>query len=773
MNVFSLSGGAATPLDTLVSSLNKNFELRAGELRNQTHLRGLTMAVESLSESDRGELTNGLGTLRAMISESFSEVGGDLNLNSLGQEAETTVGGAEAGLNENQLRAATAVAMAAADPAAYAHAAMSTKTAQNATGVVMASEGIAGHLSHYSETVMAQEAFSEQPLRQMMGWSVTLAAAAARQDAFAEAWFPTVVLTPADAGLTLTVARSMIVNAPTHVMDGQPNNFDRVNLIDAARNPELLEDESTRCFPVVPQDASNPGRQKFIAGVTPTTIKVEGFDVLTAPLAFGEVGLINISTPSHMVQQGVMELTDAIGQGARLDKLYLKLGDEFIAFNVRNLATSGFLAAQEGESPRQVLSFETRDLSLHAGTKTIAGAISDAIPEIAANNLTVRFGVSVTGSLDLQTSATRVNGELIGITAILNADGEEIGLEDGVGKVVADAFAAQAKLSGWYPFAVRTNENRRQLGKLLDVLEQRYCYGIPLVAPISVPAPIGSAKPAQNLEALISAQRRRCSNAAITTLLNHAGNLADYMAGKRRKGSVPQLGSVGRLVVHPFYEKRVIDAAAAVQTLRDNDKALDIAALLTNTIKDLAANMLIESAYPAALEASLTGSKAVKLLVGTDIKIGQHLQVQGDLRTFGPMFKDPIVVTTLNKKMDGKILLTLTRESESNVPDILQFGWHAFMPELVSVVQVTRHGNTRQEATVQSRYLHICNLPIMAEIEVRNLSEALYNKSALKVDLTAPVEGPGTGFPGGTDGGTTGDNTGGGTDGGTDGTGAP
>lgn len=754
MNVFNLAGGVATPLDTLVASLNTSFTNRKSEFAQKDQVRGLVMAVESMGETERASLTATFGNLKAMVVESFSEVSNELNLGHIGDKKEdehgTQITDETGGLNQNQLNAAAAVAMAYADPVGYAAKATDTATLAGTTGVAMASEGVGGQLQHYSQTVMAQEAFSEQPLRQMMGWSVTLAAANARQDAFAEAWFPTVVLTPADAGLTLTIARSMIVQTPIHELNGAPNNFNRVNLIDAARNPELLEDESTRIIPVVPQDTNSPIRKFLVPGYASWNVDIDGFKVPTAPLAFGEVGLINISTPSHMAQAGVMELTDAVGQGARLDFLVLEVAGEFVKVNVRNMATSGFLPAQEGEAPRQVLSFEARDLPLHAGTKTIAGAAID-IPEIAANDLTVRYGVAVTGSLDLQTSVCRVSGETLGITAILNSEGEEISLEDGVGKVIADKFAADVKLVGWFPFAVRTNENRRQLGKLLDVLEQRYCYGIPLTAPISVPAPVGSSKPAQNLEALISAQRRRCSNAAITTLLNHAGLLADFMAGQRRKGTMPQLGSIGRLVVHPFYEKRVIDAAAAVMTLRDNDKATDIAALLTNTIKDLATDMLIQSAYPAALEASLTGSKSVKLLVGTDIKIGQHLQVQGDLRTFGPMFSNMTVVTTLNKKMDNKILLTLTRESESNVPDVLQFGWHAFMPELVSVVQVSRNGNTRQEATVQSRYLHICNLPILAEIEVVNLSKALYNKAALRVDLTQDGDAD---FPGGTGGGT-------------------
>jgi hypothetical protein len=745
MNVFSLAGGAQAPLDTLVASLNASFKNRKSEFGDHM-IKGMVMAVEGLDDTTQANLRASLGSLKTMIVESFSEVENNLNLGHLGDvEAKdangTTIKSDTAGLNENQLRAATAVAMAFSDPEAYALAATNTATPSGAQAVTMASEGLGGQLQHFSKSVMAQEAFSEQPLRQMMGWSVTLAAANARQDAFAEAWFPTTVLTPADAGLTLSIARSMIVNTPIHELNGAPNNLNRVNLIDAARNPEILEDESTRIIPVVPQDTNSPIRDFLIADFGIQNVDIDGFKVPTAPLKFGAVGLINVSTPSHLAQAGVMDLTDAIGQGARLEYLVGKLGDDYLRINVRNLATSGFLPAQEGEAPRQVLSFVAQDLPIHAGTRTVSGAVIDW-PEVVNNELTIRYAVDVTGSLDLQTTEARVNGAIIGISAVLDKDGNEISLEDGIGKTVADKFKADFKLEGWYPFAVRTNENRRQLGKLLDVLEQRYCYGIPLTAPISVPAPVGSNKPAQNLEALISAQRRRCSNAAITTLINHAGLLADYMAGKRRKGTMPQLGSIGRLVVHPFYEKRVIDAAAAVQTLRDNDKALDIAALLTNTIKDLAADMLIQSAYPAALEASLTGSKSVKLLVGTDIKIGQHLQVVGDLRTFGPMFSNMTVVTTLNKKMDNRVFLTLTRDSESNVPDVLQFGWHAFMPELVSVVQVTRHGNTRQEATVQSRYLHICNLPILAEIEVKNLSQALYNKSAMRVELTQESEFP-------------------------------
>lgn len=776
MSILRVKGGHQSPLDALVSGLNAAMTKGRQQYSDNRLTAALTMQTESLGSDGIEFVVNQSKALTTLIVESFDELkeqGISLNMqpDAAGEAAAAASavdGESQGGLNAAQLEAATIVAMAANNPSEYAHAATST-TIPSELGNVVApvTEGLGGELLHRG-LVMKQEAFSEAPLRDMLSWSILFNAAAARQDAFGEAFFKTVVITPNEAGLALTIARSMVVNAPFHDTKGTPNDLQRRNLIDAARYPEVLEDESTRLYPVVAQDGSNS--QYFVpsALVAPVMKTIDKMEFRTAPLKPGKVGLIGISTPDFLRQTGVIDLTDAIGNGARLNDVYVQVGDDVLKWNVRGLATSGFVKSQEGSERRVNLFFETKELVLTGSTKTASGGDTGFSQLLADNGLTARMSLQVSGSIDTQTGELSIMGQVIGIDSLLDANEDDVPMNAGVGQSVADAFA-DAVFLGYDLFAVRTNENRRQRGLLLDQLEERYVYAIPLNAPISVPSPVGSARPAQHLEAMIAAQRMRCSNDAVTSLINHAGQLSEYMAGVRKQSSVPQIGAVGRLLVKPFYEKRRIDALQVVANLQDKDKAADIASLLLNVIKDMGVRMMIESAYPAALAATLTGSKVPKLIVGTDNLIAQHLIVQGDLRTFGAIFKDPLIVATLNKKMDGRIFVALTRDNASNVPDPLQYGWMGWIPELVSVVQVSRYGTTYQEAMTQARYLHINNLPVLGEIEVLNLSAALTQKLSVKVDATTtPADGPGTGFPG-TGGDTAGD---GGDAGAGDGTGA-
>lgn len=758
MNILNMKGGARTPLDAVVAGLTGNLKRNAGQYKDERLGKAL-MALESMSEGDQQFAYNQSQTLQNMIIESFDELkeqGISLNLApdgaSEGQanDAAAVASGTTAGLNESQLQAATIVAMSASDPSSYALAATNTAVpAALGTAIDPLSTGVAGDLDHRN-LVMTQESFGEQPLREMLSWSILFNAASARQDAFAEAFYRTVVITPNEAGISLTVARSMVVGTPFHKLDGRPNDLDRRNLIEAARHPEILEDESTRIYPVVAEDGSVD--QFFVnpTQVAPKTIVQEQFELRTAPLKFGKVGLINISTPQFLRETGIMDLTDAISGGARLDNLYLQVGDDVLKYAVKGLATAGFIKSVEGSSRKLNIFFETEDLVITAETVAIDGsetALASLLKNPDGTSLTARVGVTVSGTLDTQTSELSLNASYEGLTSLLDENGLEIGTRDNLGKRILEALA-DGKALGYDIYAVRTNENRRQRGLLLDQLEERFVYAIPLTAPISVPSPVGSSRPAQHLEALIAAQRLRCSNDAVTSLLNHAGALREYMAGTRRRGAVPTIGSAGRLMVSPFYDYLEIDALKVVQSLNDKDRAQDIASLLVNAIKDMGVRMMIGSAYPAALAATLTGSKTPRLIVGTDNLIAQHLMVQGDLRTFGVIFKDPVLVATLNEKMDGRIIIALTRDAASNVPDPLQFGWHAWIPELVSIVQVSRYGNTTNEAQVQSRYLHINNLPILGEIVVKNLSEALVTRLPYAVDATVRPAQDGAGQDG-------------------------
>ena len=734
-NLFTLMRGAGrqSGLDALVSDLNNTLG-RASNKPSDEAFEGLTMATESLSgDTVKRETTFGeINRLQDLIASTLAGVE-SVNLNTMGMESlvQSVDGKSEPvsnALSPLSLSSAGYMAAAFANPVAYAEKALAQHDSFGAGVKVLhvANGGMGGTVRH--EKAMALEAFSEQPTRQMMGWSIVMAATGAKQDPFTEAFFPYVMVGAGDMGLTLTLARSMIVRSPNHKNDGAINDLDRVNLIDAARNPELLESESTRLYPVVHQDPAHASRKFLVPGAATRTVEIEGNTFETAPIKFGEVGLINISTPDYLVVPGVMELTDAIGQGAKIEYVVLKVGNDLINLRTRELNGFGFLPAAEGQEERQVINATTKSLILDANTKNDRGQVPAALALLQTNKLTVRLGITIAGEINLQHSGAFLQGSLRSVYSIIDEDGNDVSTAPGsIGAQVLELLG-DATLEGWYPFAARTNENMRTLGKLFETLEERFAYGIPTTDPFSVVAPIGSNRPAQNLETLVAAQRRRMNAAGVTTLLNHMEHCETHVAAKRAGLSVAEIGSVGARLTHPWF-KRIGFDAKGIQSLRENDKALDLAAKITNLIRYWAAQMAVETGYTAALEASTRGSKQVRLLVGTSIPLHQQLLVEGDLRTFGPMFKDPIVVSTLNKKMDGKIVVTFTRDSEPGVPDELGFGFCAGLPELVTVVETRRGGSNRKEATTQGRYLHIPNLPFGFVIEVDNLEDALRDKS--------------------------------------------
>jgi hypothetical protein len=219
----------------------------------------------------------------------------------------------------------------------------------------------------------------------------------------------------------------------------------------------------------------------------------------------------------------------------------------------------------------------------------------------------------------------------------------------------------------------------------------------------------------------------------VTRLLNYAETLKTYVTSASRKGAVANIEGMGRYLVKPFFEEVTLNLVDKINSIRDMDRAQDVTALLVNQIRDVAYRMYSESGYQPALNASPVGSQQARLLIGTDIVLQRHLMVTGDSRTFGIAFPDYKIVSTFDKRMQGKIILTLTRDGSQEGPDPLSFGTHAWIPELASSVQVNRDGATYPEAMVQPRNLHVNHLPIMAVINVEGLEEALTAKT------TAPV----------------------------------
>lgn len=727
MSLLKITGKSGSPLKQLVDELTTVMRESGSEFASSTHAMQV-VTLESLNPSELESLNVAAQSLAETLRHSFESLAD--HGSSLGFES----------LTSTQLEAGVIAAMAAGNPVEYAKAAL-TKQATSSNGIpVISAEaaGTAGTLDF--RDVHSMESFDQRELAAMIPYSIAFNVQASRQDDFSETFYPTVVVSPDNGGLDIAVDRTTVFNAIRHQTSGKTTDFKQRNLVEAAADATILADESTALVPFIQDNGENEHVFLEDTLVAPHFRKVAGVDVKTAPLKIGEnINLLGVSQHPQLIGAGIIDHTDAIDARMYLDKLYLRIADQdVLRFNVSRLPRNAFVKSVEGTAREMALNFRSDALVLNAETTAVDGAEPAALQAVRDSNYRVRLSLNVTGHAHVEFGSVQVYSAPVTVSEIVDEDGNQISMTAGAGLAIVQGLSGLTVI-GYELQAARTNSNRRTRGLLLNNIREVERFAIPLGAPISAPSPIGSDRDARDLDALISAARIRNSNNAVTTLLNYADTLRAFVVNRRLGHGHPAIEGTGRHLVVPFFEEMDLNVKDAINSIKSKDRAEDISAVLINAIRDIVYRMYRNSGYQAALDASSFGGKKPILLVGTDTIIVRHLMVQGDSRTFGIAFEDAKIVTTLDSRMDNKIVLSLARQSTDGQPDPLSFGTHAWIPELTSSIMVARDGATYQEAMVQPRSRHINNLPIMAVINVTGLEDVLTTKISVDTnDVTGP-----------------------------------
>lgn len=718
MSLLKLKGVQETPLAQLVSSLRTKIIESGNSVTGKKQVSSV-LSLESLGEVEKQALAHSVNDMQHLIRSSYS----DLNDNGHSLSFEE--------LTEAQIEAGIYVAMAAGDPVAYARAALENR-AEGSSDIRLVESNMSGSygtMDYRNEVSM--EVFDQTQLANMIPYSISFNVAAARQDEFAETFYPTVVISPENGGIDVSIDQTTVHNQIRRDSAGRVNDFSKKNLLEAVRNHTILEDESTKVVPFLREDNSNASAFVPVAKLAPKFRTVSGHAVRTSALLFNQrFDIIGLSDHPVLVGAGVLDHTDALAKRMTLASLYTEIGGSVLHFNTANLPRNGFQKSAEGGVRESTLNFRTESLVLNKETLTVSGVFPTELQAVFDNDWTVRLGTTVTGHADHETAAVEVMGGKFRVVRISDDTGAEISIEAGAGKAFADLVAADLVALGYELNATFTNSNRRTRGLMLNTTRVTERFDVQLGAPISAPSPIGSDRDARDLESLINAARIRNSNNAITSLLNYSETLSAFVDNRNRGIGGLEIEGVGRHVVVPYYEEIDLNLVTVVNSLRSKDKAEDISEAIVQTIRDVVYRMYRQSAYQAAINASTIGSKKPTLLVGTDTIIQRHLMTSGDTRTFGMAFDAAKIVTTLDERMNNKIVLTFTREGGEGGIDALSFGAHAWIPELASSIQASRDGAIVQEAMVQPRSRHVNNLPIMAVINVEGLTDVMTSKIA-------------------------------------------
>lgn len=720
------------------------FARQAGEyIANQgaslasKDVTGQMLSFESLSDATvRGNVESRAEQAATDVRGMLGDLAADLGLE--GYDAEKNPEALEVAA-----RSAACIMLAAGDPVAYAQKAYTVESfadGERGRAMPLASAG-----TDYRIGRPAMESFDERELSAHLPFSVAFAAFAARQDDFAEAFFPTTVVTPDQAGLDIEITIPKVFTNSDHPTNGTPTTFDKRNLIEAAVNFNILKDEATKLVPAVAADGSNAGLFVDEDIVANRFIRVAGIDVPTRPLAIGkDIGLLGISAYGPLMGAGILNNTDAVDSAIVLEDLIVQFAEDEagVRFNTLLMPRNTFTKSVEGNYREMQLTFSSNSLVLAGDKRAVDNTTPAVVTSIATQKLKVYLSLEVAGKLNTELSSVKVGAFPVSVDKIFDENGNEVGLSAGPGLALKTALEA-GKIVGYTLKTNRTNSNLRTRGHVVDTTVERERHTIPLGSPITYPSPIHAAGRDSDIKVAINAARFRNSNLAVTALLAYRDALAAVVKGpKRADGVVPSIAGAGRWVLQPWFEAQKLDVSESINSDKSFERAADVSLTLVNAIRDMAYRMYRDSWYQAALD-SVSGGSGEKptLLIGTDSIIERHLMISGDDRTFGTAFDKFKVVSSLDERVYGKIFLTFTRGS-ADPSDVLSFGTHAWMPELTSALPINRAGATYREAMVQPRNLHVVKLPILGVIEVQGLSKALTSKTSKlqigKADIANP-----------------------------------
>lgn len=723
MSILKKNQNKRSELGELVAEIETAMNESGTKYASATNVTSV-ISLESLNESDAIAITGVAEDLTAVLNTAIEDVGNATE--SLGLE----------GISPQQVEAGVMIALASGDPASYARAA-TAGTVHGKSGIktsVPTTAGIAGSLDMRDSVAM--EAFDNTELAKMIPYSIAFNIRATRQDEFVETFYPTTVVSPENGGLDITIDFVSVFNTVKRSTRGESTDFNQRNLLDAVTDASILADESTDLVPFLQADGSNADLFVDPALVAPTVRVISDVNVPTAPLAIGkELDLIGASNHPGLIGANVLDSTDSLDPRLFIENTYLanpwdNAGTpavDVFKFNVSRLPRSGFVSSIEGSGRELTLNFPSNAIIIDAATLTVDGVAPGSLTDIATGDLSVRLGVNLSGNAHAEFGTVQVISAPVTVIDIIDVDGKAIAKDAGVGLAIVNALA-DMHVFGYDLNASRTNSNRRTRGLLLNNNQQTERAAIALGAPISIPVPVGSNNEAADLESLINAARIRNINNGVTTLLNYADSLRSYVSNVRSGRNSGNVEGIAQYVVNPFYEEITLDLTTALNSIRSKDRAEDVSSALINAIRDLAYRMYRESAYQPALDASSFGSKKAKLVIGTDTVIQRHLMVEGDSRTFGVTFNDAKIVSSFDSRMANKIILTFTRDGVEGTADPLSFGTHAWIPELVGSMTVTRDGATYKEPMVQPRNRHINHLPVMAVINVTGLEEVMVGR---------------------------------------------
>ena len=698
-----LSGHRSILADPVANLITKIGQISSSRSLSDEKIATYAISTESLDSNDEQTLVNIYNNIETTVKTIASDLG--------------------IAVEDYNIESATIAGIYATNPKAVLATRLKNS---NPDAMIIGSSVSDGNMER---PVISTEAYDERDNRNAQLNSIVLNLLASRQDDFSETFYPTIVVNPAEVGVTLSVKLYYVYNDFKRSVTGALANYSRKNLIHAYRDAEILKNELTRAVPVYRSGGADDNTDKFVpVSLVPAWVHSlgNGISVTTAALKVDtRVDILGISQTNELLNSGLMGPSDSLDTFIKLESIFVKFTDgtntDVIRIPVDNISAATYTYAPQGNYRRMILNLDTDGIVLDGDTVNVTGVAPASLAELVANK--ARVQLSITGNASLDKNDGSVSRGSLGLVALRNATGQ---LVNGAAYTSLAAKVASAEVIGYTQQSYRANSNIRQRGQLLDTQTEFRVVAVPYRSPMCVLAPAITANGDENaqLQALINATGTRISNEAVTALLKTEVALKSYNPVANANGDLPEISAIGQLVgLKPVYYYEKVDLALNVDSLKSHERFKDIRSAIVEKIRYYANEMYRESEYKAGA-ALLTGNVGFKptIIVGTDVVTYNYISTDGDLRTLGDSF-DLKIVSTLDDRVKGRIYISLgVFDSARNTAiNPLNFGNLLYSPEMTVVMPVSRDGQTSKELIVTPRFIHINNFPGLAVLEITNL----------------------------------------------------
>lgn len=709
---------------SLVDSLKSGISV-AG-LSNRTEIAQVVISAESMDQGLAANAKDALTTLNDVVKDTIEAV-----ISNEGLESTT--------FNAAQLRAAQLVAGLAMDPTAARENLGKLKpvVASNVIGTVD------GHDLGIEDMVdmenFSMESFDGQTINSAVYFSVVYNLLASKQDAFGEAFFPTITIDPTCSGASIEARVINLYNEFTRSTSGtsDKNKFNKKSIVKAIVDPNILTIAKNKVIPVLRNE-----NKAVLDEALKSINKEKGEEITTAPLKIGTtVGLLGVSQTDAQLAKGVMDNTDSLDRRLQMQDVFFDITgkDENDAVvtdtfkvNIAAMSHSNFTYIQQGHNKGLSLRFDTDSVVLNTSTSKLWNGEGSVVLAQLPENYNVRLSIVLHGDANVHLGDIAVYASAFNIVEITNAGGNILPSNDPVYaqiKAVIDTF----KVRSYSVEAYTTNSNIRQRGQLVGVDIHNQIYTVPVRSGVTVLKTVGNSNDTDNDATYLASQITFTGIMLSLNAVNTLVNFAETLRNVTLNGTVKDIAILGvsRYFVDAYYNEVNFNVTDMVDSKRSGEKLEDIKASFTAKIRDEVAKMYIGSNYGIAKSIIPASSSAKTLVViGTDTRISQLL-------TNGDMFGNPSInigdqfevkiVTTMNPLIAGKIFITFGDNTPTKNEKVnpLGFGCTFWSPELSLDVVANRGGSIVRELSTMPRFLHVAQLPILSVINVSGITDSL------------------------------------------------